>query len=234
MNSRPLTYLSEDTDDLVPISPSMFLIEKPESGVTDIDAVDSTHFRKRIRYRMRLVEELRKRFRKEYLSQLLQKSSKKKRSPELKLGEIVLVGDDHSKRLNWPLAKVVELIPGKDGHVRTVKVKTQNGVLLRPIQRIFPLEMSNDNLPSDFSFQVKTGIRPLLSEPPVISPKKEPSSNSPKVVPILPSLLPKVSRSGRVVKPRQRLDLCNAVEVLSLPKVDSKGGSMLALPPFGN
>jgi Family of unknown function (DUF5641) len=43
----------------------------------------------------------------------------------------------------WPLAKIVELIPGKDGVVRTARVKTQHGILLRPIQRLYPLEISS-------------------------------------------------------------------------------------------
>ncbi|KFM73305.1 hypothetical protein X975_15135, partial [Stegodyphus mimosarum] len=43
--------------------------------------------------------------------------------------------------MHWRLARVIRLIPGKDGKVRTVELKTQAGVLLRPIQRVFPLEV---------------------------------------------------------------------------------------------
>jgi len=55
----------------------------------------------------------------------------------------VFVGSDDKKRLQWPLAKVVELIPGRDGLVRVAKLKTQHGVLVRPLQRLYPLEVSS-------------------------------------------------------------------------------------------
>ena len=35
----------------------------------------------------------------------------------------------------------VEEIPGRDGEVRLVKLRTASGFLLRPIQRVYPLEM---------------------------------------------------------------------------------------------
>ncbi|GFW97519.1 DUF5641 domain-containing protein [Trichonephila clavipes] len=60
-------------------------------------------------------------------------------SPEL--GEMVLIGNDNKKRLSWPIAKIIELIPGRDGEIRTVRLKTQHGNVIRPVQRIFPLEV---------------------------------------------------------------------------------------------
>ncbi|GFV35514.1 DUF5641 domain-containing protein [Trichonephila clavipes] len=41
----------------------------------------------------------------------------------LKIGEVVFVGDDNKKRLVWALAKIIELIPGRDGKIRTVRLK---------------------------------------------------------------------------------------------------------------
>ncbi|GFX07231.1 hypothetical protein TNCV_2972081 [Trichonephila clavipes] len=38
-------------------------------------------------------------------------------------------------------AKIIELIPGRDGEIRTVRLKTQHGTVIRPVQRIFPLEV---------------------------------------------------------------------------------------------
>ncbi|GFU20534.1 hypothetical protein TNCV_4686041 [Trichonephila clavipes] len=45
-----------------------------------------------------------------------EKSSKNKKGPlsELRLGKIVLIGDYIKKRMHWPLAKVIWLIPGKN------------------------------------------------------------------------------------------------------------------------
>jgi hypothetical protein len=56
---------------------------------------------------------------------------------------VVLVGADNKRRLEWLLARVVELLPGTGGHVRAAYVKTDYGVLLRPICRLFALEVSS-------------------------------------------------------------------------------------------
>ena len=37
------------------------------------------------------------------------------------------------------------LLPGRDGNTRVFMLKTKNGVIKRPIQRIYPLEVSNSS-----------------------------------------------------------------------------------------
>ncbi|GFT63199.1 integrase catalytic domain-containing protein [Trichonephila clavipes] len=70
----------------------------------------------------------------------------KKSLRDPKVGEIVLIGDDNKKRLFWPMARIIELIPGRDGKIRTVKLKTQHGTVLRPVQHVYPLEIrANEN-----------------------------------------------------------------------------------------
>ncbi|GFV66021.1 DUF5641 domain-containing protein [Trichonephila clavipes] len=124
----------------------MFLISNKNSNIEDIEELNSNSLNKRIKYRSKLLKDLRQRFRNEYLSQLIQKRNEKE-SRDPQIGEVVLVGDDNKKRLFWALAKIIELIPGRDGKIRTVRLKTQHGKFLRPIQRIYPLEIrSNENL----------------------------------------------------------------------------------------
>ncbi|CAG7837087.1 unnamed protein product [Allacma fusca] len=141
INSRPLTYVSEDMMDLSPITPSVFLQDLQESGVPDIDQMDHESLNKRWQYRQKLREHFRKRFRIEYLGQLVERSGAKPDFRKVSVGDIVLVGSDNSKRMDWPLAKVMEILPGKDGHVRVVRVKLATGEYLRPVQRIYPLEI---------------------------------------------------------------------------------------------
>ena len=42
VNSRPLTYIFEDTQDLLPLTPAMYLQDVPQVGVTDLDHLDKT------------------------------------------------------------------------------------------------------------------------------------------------------------------------------------------------
>ncbi|XP_071035303.1 uncharacterized protein [Parasteatoda tepidariorum] len=138
--SRPLTYLSEDLVDLIPLSPSMFLQEISTVGVPDLDQLDTIYLKKRYRYQQMLREQLRKRFRHEYLATLLQ-PRKKNNYCDLKIGEIVLIEDDLKKRLHWPMAKVIAVYPGKDKRIPLSRLKTAHTEFLRPVQRIYPLEI---------------------------------------------------------------------------------------------
>ena len=72
---------------------------------------------KRLRYRQKIIDDLRARFRVEYLGQLLLKEGMKE-SRKVKVGDVVLVGDDIHKRIDWPLARVIEEISGRDGKTR--------------------------------------------------------------------------------------------------------------------
>ncbi|GFT17968.1 integrase catalytic domain-containing protein [Trichonephila clavipes] len=110
INCRPLTYVSENSEELIPLTPSMFLISNKNSNIEDIEELNSNSLNKRIKYRSKLLKDLRQRFRNEYLSQLIQKRNEKE-SRDPQIGEVVLVGDN-KKRLFWALAKIIELIPG--------------------------------------------------------------------------------------------------------------------------
>ncbi|KAJ8884960.1 hypothetical protein PR048_011156 [Dryococelus australis] len=50
INSRPPTYLSEDTEDLAPFTPAMFLQDNLPIGVPDIDHLENASLSKRARF----------------------------------------------------------------------------------------------------------------------------------------------------------------------------------------
>lgn len=143
INARPLTYVSEDIRDISPLTPEMFLRELPKSGVPDIDIVDKEKLTKRAKYLQGIREQLRRRFRSEYLGQLRQQTIKNCQVKSLQAGEVVLLEDINKRRTFWNLARVEKLIPGRDGQVRLALVKTEHSEFLRPIQRLFRLELDN-------------------------------------------------------------------------------------------
>ncbi|GFX52709.1 integrase catalytic domain-containing protein [Trichonephila clavipes] len=77
INCRPLTYMSENPEELIPLTPSMFLISNKNSNIEDIEELNSNSLNKRIKYWSKLLKDLRQRFRNEYLSQLIQKRNEK-------------------------------------------------------------------------------------------------------------------------------------------------------------
>ncbi|KAG8172782.1 hypothetical protein JTE90_015944 [Oedothorax gibbosus] len=60
------------------------------------------------------------------------------------VGDIVLIENEGKKKVLWPMGRVIQTYEGKDGNVRVVRLKTASGELVRPVQRIFPLEITAD------------------------------------------------------------------------------------------
>lgn len=77
LNCRPLTYISDGTNDLKPLTPAMFLRDLQEAETTDLDMINQVDLGSRYKYKQELMERLRSPFRKEYLSLLVIKSHAK-------------------------------------------------------------------------------------------------------------------------------------------------------------
>jgi len=129
--------MADDPTQMKPLTPIMFLQETPYNEVPDLDRMD-INLSKQMRYRQKLRYELR--FRSEYLGQLQRRN--KNHSTPIKVEDIVLVGHNNLKRLNWPLARVVKVFPSRYGVTRVVRVRTATEELVRPVQRLYPLEIS--------------------------------------------------------------------------------------------
>ena len=177
INSRPLTYLQDDPNDLVPLTPDMFIYSGGNSKAPDLDSVDRSSLIKRVKYLQKLRENLRQRFRNEYLALLVHKGIR--RSDVLSVGDVVLIGQDNIRRIDWPLGVILEVFPGKDGVPRVAKLRTFKGERIRPFQRIYPLEIS-----------ARTDVDVLQTAKDTIGEKRTTQS-----------------RAGRAVKIPRRLDL---------------------------
>ncbi|XP_055951606.1 uncharacterized protein LOC129987677 [Argiope bruennichi] len=207
VNSRPITYASEH-DDLEPITPSSFLRERRNDGIPDLDHLElsSEYFPKRRLYWCKLQEDLRNRFRLEYLGQLRQQTKKMIKTHDFKVGEVVIVEVTNQKRLNWPLGKITEIFPGKDGSVRLVKIKTKNGEFLRPVQRLYALEVqtpSVENLLEKRASEIEEEKEETVQQQYVEHPEKLPESDKTS----LPNLNIMKTRFGRNIQAPKRLDL---------------------------
>ena len=79
---------------------------------------------------------------KEFLPELLkqQKWVKLKDEPNLNVGDLVLLLDENSPRGSWLLGLVKEITVGRDGLVRSVRIKTATTEFVRPITKLVVLE----------------------------------------------------------------------------------------------
>ncbi|GFT93957.1 integrase catalytic domain-containing protein [Nephila pilipes] len=189
----------------VAIKPSDFIQGIKGTEVLDLDIVDAKHLRKRIRYLQNLRYQLRQRFQKEYLSELIRNPQLAPKRCNLSVGDIVLVGSDNVKRLNWPLGRVIEMFQGKDNIERVAKLRVSNGEIIRPIQRIYPLELSSSEIFEDVPAIVK-------SAPDTSSSAKQCSTSNDQSfqsedLPKEQEETLKKTRLGRQIVPPKRLDL---------------------------
>ncbi|GFQ74895.1 DUF5641 domain-containing protein [Trichonephila clavata] len=89
----------------------MIIHENSNCKTPDLDQVDRSSLIKRTKYLQKLRENLRQRFRNEYLALLVHRGTK--RNDALEVGDVVLIGHDNVQRTNWPLGVVMEA-SGKD------------------------------------------------------------------------------------------------------------------------
>lgn len=91
VNSRPLTYVFDGVEELSPLTLKHFLQDIRESGVLDLDKLNEISLNRRNQYLQNLKNELRERFKMEYLGQLIQRNNIKSKDDRQNIGDIVLV-----------------------------------------------------------------------------------------------------------------------------------------------
>ena len=68
-----------------------------------------------------------------------------KQRKNVEIGDIVLCIDSNSRRSNWQMAVVTNIYKGRDGNVRSVRIKTKNGEYDRPITKLCLLLAKDEN-----------------------------------------------------------------------------------------
>ena len=136
INSRPLTPVSDDINDLEALTPSHFLIGRANLNLAPCitSEVDMNH-RKRWKQAQELTNQFWRRWVREYLPCISPRPKWSKESHALKVGDLVVLKETSARGI-WPIGRIVEIFPGKDGIVRVVNVKTKDGVYKRPVVKL--------------------------------------------------------------------------------------------------
>lgn len=138
LNSRPLTPMNvSDDDGLEALTPGHFLIGKPLMALPDdIPSCQATSIMKCWKLCQNMVNHFWKRWSLEYLTTLQRATKWHQSHNNLTVGDIVVVIEDKMVPTQWPMAKIVEVHPGKDGIVRVVDIKTSTGTYRRPVHKV--------------------------------------------------------------------------------------------------
>ncbi|GFX53429.1 integrase catalytic domain-containing protein [Trichonephila clavipes] len=145
LNSRPLSPLSSDPNDLNPLTPGHFLTNCAISSFPEpYTASDSLSYHSRWKLIQSLRDKFWNRWSTEYLTHLQTRAKWNLQNPNLMENQLVLLKDPNTKPLDWPMGRILEVFPGSDGLVRVVNVKTSTGILKRAITKVVPLPIPVD------------------------------------------------------------------------------------------
>ncbi|XP_063529496.1 uncharacterized protein LOC134740806 isoform X1 [Cydia strobilella] len=141
LNSRPLTPMSRDPSDMTYLTPGHFLTGSPltsypETDITDVN-VGRLSFWKQC---VQLQQHFWKQWHKQYLVMLQSRPKWRNESPNLEIGNLVLLREDNTSPLCWPVGRIVDVQPGKDGKVRALHVKNAKGFIVKTsVTKVCPL-----------------------------------------------------------------------------------------------
>ncbi|GFT40578.1 integrase catalytic domain-containing protein [Trichonephila clavipes] len=108
-NERPLTYVSDDPNEMTVIIPAHFIQDIRGAKEHGLDIMDSKYLSKRMRYLQNVRGNLRKYFQTECLGELVRIPKSTSKRKEITVGEIFVIGSDNSKRLKACGSPVVKV-----------------------------------------------------------------------------------------------------------------------------
>ncbi|XP_066260793.1 uncharacterized protein [Euwallacea similis] len=140
LNSRPLSPMSQDPNDLTPLSPAHFLIGRSTTELPDPDLQHVPANRLSVFQRIQLIKQhFWKRWSKEYISELQQRVKWKTQQQDVQEGVLVLVKEDNFPPSKWRMGRIVVVHPGRDGVNRVATIRTSSGLVKRSFSKICPL-----------------------------------------------------------------------------------------------
>lgn len=151
LNSRPLCSMTADPDDLSVITPNHFLNGESTS---DLPEPNASVFRMSLPNHLRELIQIKQSFwnqwHREYLNQLQSRPKWLRPQSNLQVNDMVLIKDERLPPSNWLMGRIVDTHPGNDNLVRVVSVRTQNGIIKRPVTKLcpMPIDPSTDSPPS--------------------------------------------------------------------------------------
>ncbi|KAL0893471.1 hypothetical protein ABMA27_013673 [Loxostege sticticalis] len=127
LNSRPLLPMTSNSDDFTYLTPGHFLIGTSLTTYPDHD-VSCTPVNRLKMWNVcnNMVQSFWKLWYRHYLNVLQSRPKWQTTHSNITVGSLVLLIDNDTPPLTWPMARVTQVFPGKDNHVRAFEVMTPN------------------------------------------------------------------------------------------------------------
>jgi len=137
LNSRPLSPLSDDPSDLQCLTPGHFLIGQPLLAPPERSIPEAfTDLRRRWTLLKQCHQSFWRQWSTEYLQTLQVRNKWRREQVNIKVDDMVIIKDTLLPPLQWRLGRIEEVLPGRDGTVRVAKIRTQHGMITRPVIKL--------------------------------------------------------------------------------------------------
>ncbi|KXJ42085.1 hypothetical protein RP20_CCG000905 [Aedes albopictus] len=143
INSRPLTYMPDSSEDSA-LTPNHFLrgtVKESDTMFQDqtdmAGALRDTYQRSQF-----LAEEIWKRWCKEYLPTINQRTKWYTEQKPIRIGDLVFIVDGNNRK-TWIRGIVEDVHAGTDGRIRRADVRTAKGVFRRAVANLARMEISD-------------------------------------------------------------------------------------------
>jgi len=148
VNSRPLTSVSDDINDPLPITPAHLVLGRALQQIPDNLGKDDINTRIAVQWkeRQRLTQEFWGRWRKEYLVTLQTSQKWLQLGHAPKIGEVVLMEDTPKSRMMWPIVAIKELHLGRDGLIRSASFFCKGKMFTRDLRHLYRLEGRSEEM----------------------------------------------------------------------------------------
>ncbi|XP_037728149.1 uncharacterized protein LOC119559150 [Drosophila subpulchrella] len=135
----------ENAESLEVLTPAHFL---KDSSYTKFPEPGITHLREDRLSRWQRVIQMQphfwKRWSREYLSLLQERSKWRVETSNIKVGRIVLLKQDNVQPLRWQLGCIQEVITGGGGVIRVAMVRTATGLIKRAVAKLAVLPIDSE------------------------------------------------------------------------------------------
>ena len=135
LNARPLTHLRWHPSNRGPLTPNHFLLGRPHPQIPP-GLFDDTGGLSRRRWlrAQELAQQFWKRWLREYVPSLIERTKWVKKERNVAVGDVVLVVDDKSPRGSWPVGEVSKVLVEKTKKGKDQK--TKDGEYRRPVVKL--------------------------------------------------------------------------------------------------
>lgn len=137
LNDRPITTVSDDSNDLEALTPNHILLLKGKPILPPgLFKPSDVYIRRRWRQVQYIAELFWKRWTSEYLLVMQERQKWVRPKRNLCPGDVVVIADATAPRGSWMMGRVLSTISDSKGLVRSVRVQTKTSILERPVTKL--------------------------------------------------------------------------------------------------